>query len=597
MANPNKEIRENDKAPIGRLSRIVGLISPYRGRFLLATLALFVASSLTLVLPQMLRKVIDGGLSVQSMKQLNVMVLLLFGLFAIQAVFVWIRHYLMSWVGERVVADLRTLVFDNLSRLPPSWFHDRRSGELVGRVASDVTTVANVIGSELSMALRNGVLLVGGVVLLVIQNPLLTLLMLAVIPPLAIGLVVFGRKIRKMSTTVQDRLADANGRMEEVVSGIDTVQSFVREASERNIYGQHIERVFDSALGVAIWRSWFMSSTIFIVSSSMVLIGWVGGRQVVSGDMSGGELAAFILYTTMVATALGTIAGVWGSLQRAAGATERIFEIIDEIPTISDPRDPNVLPTGEGHVRFCDVTFSYPSRPEQDVLQSVTIEIAPGEVVAVVGPSGAGKSTLVALLQRFHDPQQGHIELEGVDLRNLKLAELRGVMATVRQEPILFSGSVSENIAFGREGATQAEIEQAARDAHAHEFIHDFPDGYDTVVGERGVKLSGGQRQRVAIARALLANPRVLILDEATSSLDAESEALVQEALGRLMENRTTLIIAHRLSTVRDADRIVVLEAGQIAETGRHDELMDEGGVYRRLVDHQVQGVLPDTFA
>jgi ABC transporter fused permease/ATP-binding protein len=496
----------------------------------------------------------------------------------------------VSWLGERVVADLRGLVFDRVLTLPLSWFHERRSGELVGRLASDVTVIEGVVGSELSMALRNAIQMIGAMVMLFVIDVPLTLLMLAIVPPITLTTIYFGRRIRKMTRAVQDELARVSGQVQESIGAIATVQSFVREAYEARRYRAGVEGAFGKTLALVRWRSWFFSTAMTAGYIGIAAVIWLGGRALIHKELTAGQLTSFFLYTFIVAGALADVAGLWGALQRAAGATDRLFSVIDTVPEIRDP-EPSIarpLPPGKGAVTFEGVSFAYPSRRGQPVLTDVALDIAPGEVVALVGPSGAGKSTLLALLHRFYDVDAGRILLEGVDIRQLLLGELRRALAMVAQEPVLFSGTIRDNIGYGRDGASAAEIERAARDAYAHDFITGFPDGYDTVIGERGAKLSGGQKQRIALARALLANPRVLILDEATSNLDAESEAQVQAALGRLMQDRTTIIVAHRLSTVRDADRIVVVEGTRVVEQGRHDELMARRGTYHRLVEHQL---------
>lgn len=596
MADPYVEHPEDKDGGDGRVDRrrlavlwrLVPLLRPHRGRFVLAVATLFAASGITLIYPWAARVAVDTGMGSTTSHDLDLIVLGLIGVFLVNAVLVWLRHYSMSWLGERVVTDLRGLVFDRILMLPLSWFHERRSGELVGRLASDVTVIEGVVGTELSMALRNSVQMIGAMVLLFVIDVKLTLMMLAIVPPITVTTIYFGRKLRKMTRAVQDELAKVSGQVQESIGAIATVQAFVREEHEARRYRSGIERAFDKTLTMVRWRSWFFSTAMTAGYIGVALVIWLGGRALINKELTAGDLTSFFLYTFLVAGALADLAGLWGSLQRAAGATDRLFAVIDTVPEIRDPEHAVPLPAGQGAIKLEGVTFAYPARKGQPVLTDVSLDIKPGEVVALVGPSGAGKSTILALLYRFYDVDAGRVLVEGVDVRTMKLEDLRKALAMVAQEPVLFSGTVRDNIAYGRDGATMAEVESAARDAYAHEFIMGFPDGYDTLIGERGTKLSGGQKQRIALARALLANPRVLILDEATSNLDAESEAAVQAALARLMEGRTTLIVAHRLSTVRDADRIVVIEGARVVEQGGHDELMARRGTYHRLVEHQL---------
>jgi ABC transporter fused permease/ATP-binding protein len=584
------EDRPRDRRKLGVLWRLTPLLRPHRGRFVLAIACLFAASGIMLVYPMAAREAVDVGMGNKTTADLDLIVIGLCGVFVVNAVLVWLRHYTLSWIGQRVVSDLRGLVFDRILTLPLGWFHERRSGELVGRLASDVTVVEGVVSTELSMALRNGVQMVGGLVLLLVIDVELTLWMLAIVPPIVVITIYFGRRMRRMTRAVQDELAKVSGQVQESIGAISTVQSFVREGHEARRYRDGVEHAFGKMLELVRWRSWFYSVSMTAGYVAVAVVIWLGGRALIRGELSAGDLTSFFLYTFIVAGALGDLGNLWGSLQRAAGATDRLFAVIDTIPDIREPANPVPLPAGKGAIKLEHVSFEYPARRGQPVLTEVDLDIRPGEVIALVGPSGAGKSTILSLLFRFYDVDAGRILFEGVDIRTLSLAELRKSLAMVAQEPVLFSGTIRENIAYGRDRATREEIEQAARDAFAHDFIVGFPDGYDTMIGERGTKLSGGQKQRVALARALLADPRVLILDEATSNLDAESENAVQAALARLMEGRTTIIVAHRLSTVRDADRIVVLDGARIVEQGAHDELMARRGTYHRLVEHQLFG-------
>lgn len=577
-----------ERRRLGVLWRLTALIRPHRARFLLAVVTLMCASGITLVYPQAARYAIDTGMHSQETHDLDLIVVGLIGLFVLNAVFVWLRHYSISWLGERVVADLRGMVVDRLLTLPLGWFHERRSGELVGRLASDVTVIEDVVGSDLSMATRNAVQMIGALVMLFVIDVKLTALMLAIVPPIILTTMVFGRKIRVMTRGVQDQLANVSGQVQESIGAIATVQGFVREAHETKRYRSGVERAFDKTIELVKWRAWFFSTAMTAGYAGIAAVVWLGGRALIHHELTPGDLTSFFLYTFIVAGAVADLAGLWASLQRAAGATDRLFAVIDTVPEIRDPEVATPLPAGKGAIKFEAVGFAYPARRGQQVLVDVDLDIKPGEVIALVGPSGAGKSTILGLLARFYDVDAGRVLFEGVDVRQLPLSDLRRALAMVAQEPVLFSGSIRDNIGYGRDGASREDIEQAARDAYAHDFIAGFPEGYDTVIGERGTKLSGGQKQRIALARALIANPRVLILDEATSNLDAESEAAVQAALARIMIGRTTIIVAHRLSTVRDADRIVVIEGARVVEQGGHDELMDRRGTYRRLVEHQL---------
>jgi ABC transporter fused permease/ATP-binding protein len=567
--------------------RLMGLAKPERRSLLLGTLFLIIGSGMGLLYPQAIRVIIDSALQQGQRELIDGAALVMGVIFLIQAVAVALRQYLFTVSGERVVTRLRQDLFSSILGQEIGFFDTRRTGELTNRLASDTAVLQNTVSVNISQGLRNVASVLGGIGLLFYTSPVLTGLMLLVVPPVVIGAVYFGRQIRRLSREVQDALAQASEVAEETISGVRTVRSFAQEPGEVARYGEAVWRSFGLAKRRSLVSALFTAGVFFAGYSAIALVLWYGGRQVLDGAMSVGDLTSFILYTLIVAFSFGSLGSLWADFMRASGAADRVFSLMDrqpEIPTEGGVR----LEALRGHLRFAGVDFVYPSRPDVPVLKGVDLEIRPGEVVALVGPSGSGKSTIASLLGRFYDPVAGEIRLDEAPLRSLDPAWLRRHIGVVSQEPVLFSTSVARNISYGRETATAAEIEAAALAANAHEFIARFPEGYKTQVGERGVQLSGGQKQRVAIARAVLKDPEILILDEATSALDAESEFLVKEALERLMEGRTTLIIAHRLSTVRDADRVVVLDQGRVVQVGSHEELMrEEEGIYHRLVQRQ----------
>jgi ATP-binding cassette, subfamily B, bacterial MsbA len=575
--------------PPGRLVRLWPRVKPYRGLLVAATLALVASGALALAFPMAVRYLLDAAFVNHDRALLDRIALLLVALFSVQAVLNYVQAYLLSAVGEQSVAGLRKELFGRLLEMPPGFFAERRTGELTSRLTADVGLLQGVLSHQVSEFARQVLSLVGGLVLLTWLQPRLALTALAVSPLVVGSAIFFGRRLRLITTGVQDRLAEATGVAEEAFSQIRTVQSFVQEPTERTRYGDRVAASVQTALQRARVRGMFFGVLTLSTFAGITFVLWQGGLLVLEGELTAGALVSFLLYTITIAASIGALASSFGAYQEAVGAAERVFEILEMAPDIADPPAPATLASPvAGRVSFEGVFFRYHDDASQPwTLEGINLDVAPGEIVALVGPSGSGKTTLASLLPRFWDVNRGRVLLDGHDVRSLRLADLRGAIGVVPQEPALFSGTIRDNIAYARPGASAAEVEAASRAAHAHEFVVRLPLGYETLVGERGVKLSGGQRQRVAIARAILKDPAVLVLDEATSNLDAESEQLIEDALGRLLVGRTTLIIAHRLSTVRRADRLVALDRGRIVEEGPHAELLARGGLYARLYQRQ----------
>jgi ATP-binding cassette subfamily B protein len=568
---------------VGALRGLVPFMWPYRGLVVLALMALILTAGISLILPLAVRRVVDGFNSSNAAlldKYFGAAIVIA----ALLALGTGLRYYLVTRLGERVVADIRRALFDRVLGMSPAFFERILTGEVLSRITTDTTLILSVIGSSVSVALRNVLILLGGLVLLFLTSAKLTGLVLLVVPAIIVPIVVLGRKLRKLSRENQDWIAASSGAASEALSSVQTVQAFTHEMATQAQFADVTEKSFGSAKTRIKTRAVMTIIVIFLTFAGIVGVLWIGARDVRAGSMSVGALIQFVIYAVMVAGAVGALSEIWGELQRAAGATERLVELLGTQDSVQDPTRPVALSRPvRGEIAFEDVTFRYPARPEASALNGISLHVKPGETVALVGPSGAGKTTILQLLMRFYDPQSGRITLDGLALSDMARADFRQSIALVPQDPVIFATSARENIRFGRLDASDAEVEAAAKAAAADDFLTALPQGYDSYLGERGVMLSGGQKQRVAIARAILRDAPILLLDEATSALDAESERLVQAAVEKLAEGRTTLVVAHRLATVKRADRIVVFDQGRIVAQGTHDQLVAEDGLYARL--------------
>ena len=579
------------------LKRTYAFMAPYKKQLLIFVIALTISSLGTLSIGVGLKFLIDRGLAARDPDLLTEGLLIVLSIVVVIASATYVRFYYISWIGERVVADIRKAAFSQILKLSPGFFETTKTGEILSRLTTDTSVLQQVVGSSLSIAIRNAFSLVGGIVMLLVTNAQLTGYVALTIPAVIVPILLYGRRVRKLSRESQDRVGDVSAYAEEHLNAIRTVQAYVHEDIDRDFFNRNVESAFSTAMRRILARAALGSIVILLVFGAIAFVLWAGGRGVIAGTVSPGDLAAFIIYAVMVAGAVGAMSEVMGDLQRAAGATERLVELMETEPAITPPANPKPMPSpARGAVSFTDVTFHYPSRSDTAALRGLNLTIAPGEHVALVGPSGAGKSTVFQLLLRFYDPQAGNVRIDGMDLREVDPRDARMRIGLVSQDPVIFAADAMENIRYGRPTATDDEVRAAAEAAAAMEFISKLPDGMKSFLGERGVRLSGGQKQRIAIARAILRNPALLLLDEATSALDAENERLVQKALEGLMVGRTTMVIAHRLATVVNADRIAVIDDGHLVATGRHDELLKSNALYARVAALQFSGD-PTLFA